>query len=108
MRIALPISDEDGLESNIFEHFGRAPYYLLVDIEDNEIEGTEIIQNFYKDTHGPGSIPSFLAKNGVNILICERVGIRAREFFDRYGIKVLTGFSGKVKDILDKYLKGEI
>jgi len=108
MRIALPISDERGLESNIYEHFGHAPYYLLIDIEDSEIKKTEIIQNFYKDMHGPGSIPSFLAKNGVNMLICEKVGTRAREFFNRYGVKVLTGFSGKAKDILYKYLKREI
>ena len=36
------------------------------------------------------------------------MGPRALQFFREMGIKPITGVSGKVGDILKKYLKGEL
>ncbi len=34
MRIAFPVHDHRGLDDEIFEHFGHAPAFLLVDVRE--------------------------------------------------------------------------
>jgi len=108
IRVAIPVQDKRGLEDEIFEHFGHAPYFLLVDVENNEITTIEIVENPYASQHGPGLVPQFLKEKDVNILICMGIGRRALDFFNRLGIEVITGAMGKVEEILNEYLKGSL
>ena len=45
MRIAIPCSNNNGLESEISMHFGRSPYYAFVDVEGNKIKNGTLNQN---------------------------------------------------------------
>jgi len=105
MKIGIPISDERGLDSTIFEHFGHAPYYLIVEIDEGMIKDVNVIENIYSKEHEPGLIPRFLADQGVEVLICRGIGPRAIEFFENYGINVIRGAYGSVKRVLEKYMK---
>jgi predicted Fe-Mo cluster-binding NifX family protein len=53
MRIAVPSVDDRGLESEMSAHFGRAPYYTLVDVENGEITGYKVVKCPFSE-HGPG------------------------------------------------------
>ena len=33
-RIVIPTDDKSGLEAHLTEHFGRAPYYTILDIDE--------------------------------------------------------------------------
>ena len=33
-RIAIPVENQDGLEAPIAEHFGRAPFFAIVDLDE--------------------------------------------------------------------------
>ncbi len=104
-RIAFPVQDHLGLDDIIFEHFGHAPAYLLIDIsQDGTILKTQVLDNPYQEEHGPGVIPSLLANAGVNVLICRGMGRRAVEYFQQYGITVIRGAYGRVRDVLEMYL----
>ena len=105
-RIAVP-ADGESLDSNVFEHFGRAPYYVLIDIENDKITDVRAIRNPLIE-HKPGDIPGLLQKNNVSVVICRGVGRRAREYFRAYSIEVITGASGKIRDIVEAYIKGEL
>lgn len=107
-RIALPVSDEKGLDDVVFEHFGHAPYFLLVDVEDGRIVHWEVKENPYVSEHRPGQVPSWLKELGVEVLICLGLGGRARMLFEELGVEVITGASGKAGDVLEAYLKGEL
>jgi predicted Fe-Mo cluster-binding NifX family protein len=108
MRVGIPIADDKGLDSMVFEHFGHAPYYLIVEIDDEEIKDVNVIENIYSREHGPGLVPKFLADNGVQVLICRGIGPRAIEFFESFGIHVIRGAYGRVRDVLEKYLEGSL
>ena len=41
MRIAISADNDNGLDSLVSPHFGRCPYFVLVDVEDREIETVE-------------------------------------------------------------------
>ncbi len=108
-RIAFPVQDHKELDDIIFEHFGHAPAYLLVDISpDGSILKVEVLDNYYQEEHGPGVVPSLLANAGVNVLICRGMGRRAVDYFQQYGIRVIRGAYGRVRDVLELYLSGRL
>ncbi len=108
MRIAFPVYDHRGLNEEIFEHFGHAPAFLLVEVEGGTVRSYETVENPHSEEHGPGVVPSFLAQLGVDVLICGGMGGRARLFFQQLGIEVITGAQGKVSEILEAYLSGKL
>jgi predicted Fe-Mo cluster-binding NifX family protein len=107
MRIAVPSVDDRGLESEMSAHFGRAPYYTLVDVENGEITGYKVVKCPFSE-HGPGDIPNFLRSLNVDIIIAYGMGRRAQDFFNSMGIKVLTGAYGKVSDVIKAFLTGSL
>ncbi|MBC8331285.1 MAG: NifB/NifX family molybdenum-iron cluster-binding protein [Anaerolineae bacterium] len=106
MRIAITSEENNGLESMVCQHFGRSPYFVLVDIEENKIARVETIENPFSQKHNPGDVPAFVAEFGVNSLVSGGMGKRAIGFFEQYGITVATGALGTVAQSLEKYLQG--
>lgn len=107
IRVAIPADNDDIKEAHVFEHFGRAPYYLIIEITDNKISSVEAYKNPAIE-HSPGTIPEFLKSKGANVIICMGMGRRAQMFFAEYGIEIVTGASGKVSDIISSFIRGEL
>jgi predicted Fe-Mo cluster-binding NifX family protein len=107
-RIAVACEDNQGLDGQISQHFGRCPYYLIVDVEGDEIVKTDTIANPYYTQHTPGVVPEFINEQGAHVMIAGGIGPRAIDLFASLGIEVLSGMAGKTGDIVQAYLKGEI
>ena len=107
-RIALACEDNQGLGGQISQHFGRCPYYLILDVEGEEIIKTDIITNPYYHDHTPGMVPKFINEQGADVMIAGGIGPRAIELFASLGIEVVSGIAGNAGDIVQAYLKGEI
>jgi len=107
-KIALACEDNQGLDGQISQHFGRCPYYLLVDVEGDEIKKKDIVNNPYYDNHVPGVVPQFISEQGANVMIAGGMGPRAIDLFGNLGIGVVTGAVGNTGNVLQAYLKGEI
>lgn len=107
-RIALACEDASGLEGFLSPHFGRCPYYTFVNVEGEKILSFEVVKNPYYPNHQPGVIPQFIHSKKADVMIAGGMGPRAIDFFTQYGIDVATGVQGKVRDIVEAYLRGEI
>jgi predicted Fe-Mo cluster-binding NifX family protein len=107
-RIALACDSGFGLESSVSPHFGRCPFYVLVDVADDQIAGFQVVDNPYYPNHQPGVIPQFIHSQKANVMIAGGMGPRAIDFFTQFGIDVATGAQGKVRDVIEAYLRGEI
>jgi len=109
MRIAIPSQDERGLNSRIAEHFGRAPYYTFVDVdlEKKEINNVEVVKVPF-ESHDPGDLPLFVKEHDGELVMAYGMGHRAQEFFNYMRIKVLTGVSGRIGEVIETFLRGEI
>ena len=107
-RIALACEDNLGLDGQISQHFGRCPYYLIIDVEGEDIKKTESVDNPYFNNHVPGKVPQFIREQGANVMIAGGMGPRAIDLFSNLGIEVVTGAIGKVGNVLNAYLRGEI
>jgi len=107
-RIALACEDNQGLGGQISQHFGRCPYYLIVEVEGLEIVKTETVNNPYYNSHSPGMVPKFINEQGANVMIAGGMGPRAIDMFTSLGIEAVSGAVGNVGNILQAYLRGEI
>lgn len=108
MRIALASEDQLGLEGQVSMHFGRCPYYTVVDMDGDQVKSWRVVANPYHGNHVPGKVPEFIHSQQANVMIAGGMGPRAIEFFDGYGIEAVTGASGKIQDVLAAYLRGEL
>ncbi|MBU1147735.1 MAG: NifB/NifX family molybdenum-iron cluster-binding protein [Candidatus Omnitrophica bacterium] len=86
-------------------HFGRCPTFTIVDIEDSEVKNKELVSN---PGHQPGAIPQFLHSKGVECIIAGGMGMRAKEFFNEFGIKVIVGVSGSIYGAIEQIQKGTL
>jgi len=103
MRIAIPAEDNRGLESNVSRHFGRARYFVFVDVEDNKIKNTEVVEVPFEE-HGPGDLPNFIKEHGGEVVLSYGMGRRAIDYFNSLGIEVVTGAYGKIKDVVEAFI----
>ncbi len=109
MKIAVATDDDRGLEAVLSQHFGRCPYYVVVDIDEGEIKGAKTVQNPFYGSHGqPGEVPTFIKNLGVKVMIAGGMGPRAIGFFEQFGIQAVTGVSGMVKEVVRAFVDGEI
>ena len=79
--------------------------YNLYDVENGVIVKEESIVN---PGHQPGFLPNFLADKGINVIISGGMGKKAVEIFKERGVEVVTGAEGDSKEMVEKFLKGEL
>jgi len=108
MRIAVSSESNQGLESSVSAHFGRCPYYVIVDVEDREISSVSCVENPFFNRHQPGQVPGFIQSQGVEVMLTGGMGRRAIAFFEQFNIKPVTGARGTVSQALEQYLGGEL
>ena len=98
--IGIPIESENGLESKVSSHFGKAPYYLLF----NEPQNTfKIIKNTSNHFGGKEHPPVVLKNAGVHTVIVGNIGDHAKGILDKFNIQVYAGAKNSVKETLDLY-----
>ena len=109
MKIALATDDNRGLEAVLSHHFGRCPYYVLVDIDGKEIKEVTAAQNPFYESHGqPGEVPNFIKNLGAQVIIAGGMGPKAIGFFEQFGIQAITGVSGMVGGVVKAYMNSQI
>ncbi len=106
MRVAISADDRNGLDSVISPHFGRCPYFVLVDLEEREVTAVESISNPFYAHHQPGQVPGFVHSHGADVMLTGGMGGRAITFFQEYGIQPVTGAYGTVRNALEQYMGG--
>ena len=68
-RVTFACDDAHGLDANMSGHFGRCPYYTIVDIEEDEVKNVQVIANPFADNHIPGKVPHFIKDQKANVMI---------------------------------------
>jgi predicted Fe-Mo cluster-binding NifX family protein len=108
MRIAISAETNKELESLVANHFGRCPYFVLVDVDGCEVRSVEVVDNPHFQSHQPGQVPGFIKSHNADVMLSGGMGGRAIQFFQQYGIETATGASGTARIALERYLGGEL
>jgi MinD superfamily P-loop ATPase/predicted Fe-Mo cluster-binding NifX family protein len=104
MKIAIP-STGKSFESRISLDFGRAPFFLIIDQDSMEVMPVE---NPHTESQPCAGIlvAEILAEEGVKLVIADLCGERAARALQQAEIKLITGASGKIRDVFEKYKRG--
>jgi len=108
MRIAISTDNNDGLDSVVSPHFGRCPFFAIVEVEGNEVKEVQSVENPFYQQHQPGQVPDFIHSLKADVMLTGGMGGRAIEFFRQYGIEAATGAAGTVRLTLEQFLGGEL
>jgi predicted Fe-Mo cluster-binding NifX family protein len=108
MRIAISAQTKDGINSVVAQHFGRCPYFALVDVEDGEVKNMQVVDNPYLSGHQVGQVPNFIYSQKADVMLSGGMGGRAIQFFEQFGMGVSTGVHGTVQTAVQQYLAGEL
>ncbi len=100
MKIA--ISTDKGIVS---PHFGRCPSFTIIEIKEGKLIKKEKIPN---PGHHPGFLPDFFEKQDVKCIVCGGMGQKAQNLFAQKGIRFILGVQGKIEEVIDKLLKGDL
>jgi len=108
MKIAVAATGEN-LDSGTSPVFGRCPYFILADVND-EIGETKVVKNPAMMAGGGAGIQAaqLLAEEKVDVVISGAVGPNAFEVLKRFNIKVYEIQPGTVEENLNLYQKGEL
>lgn len=108
MRIAISAENNLDLDSKVAHHFGRCPFFALVEVEGDQIQSVYMIENPYYAAHQPGQVPEFIKEQNATVMLSGGMGGRAIQFFDSFGIETATGASGTVKEAVTEYIAGNL
>lgn len=104
MMICIPTVDEGGLLSHVSTHFGKTSYFTFIKLENGKIKEINAIGS---TGSGSSRTPTELILNSkVDMLICGSLGTKAIFTLHSNGIEVISGASGKVKDVFDEWKVG--
>lgn len=100
-------STGDNLDSGLDSRFGRCQYFIFSDSETLDFEA---VQNSYKDAGGGVGIQAgqLVAEKQAEVVITGNVGPNAFRTLQAAGIEIITGASGSIKEVIEKYNKGEL
>jgi len=95
------------LDATVDPRLGRCEYFIIVDPETMEFEG---IQNPSTGLmHGAGiQTAQMIANKGAKVVLTGNCGPNAFQTLSAAGIQVITGVSGKVREAVERYKRGEL
>ncbi len=108
-RIVVPVLDESGLNARLSEHFGRAPYFAVIDLDENgSISSQRTVPNISEHFGGTGRPPDRILQLQPNGLITYGMGPRALAIFQNARVAVLRANADIVKDVIMAYNNDEL
>lgn len=109
MKIAISANNNNGLLSTVSHHFGRCPFFILCDVDDDHhVKSVTAIENPYFAGHEPGMVPAFIQQYQADVMISGGMGRRAIELFEQAKIEACTGAEGTIQEALDSFYAGKL
>jgi predicted Fe-Mo cluster-binding NifX family protein len=107
--VIVPVSDENGLNARIAEHFGRAPFYAIVALDnDGKVENIETVENKGEHFGGEGHMHDRILERKPNAIIAYGIGPRGLSGFQEAGVAVLKANADTVKDVIAAYMNDKL
>lgn len=91
--------------NSVAGHFGHCEGFKIFNNVQGVIKESQSVKN---PGHRPGFLPNFLNDLGVNVIIAGGMGGGAIQIFDEKNIEVITGATGNVDDIINRFVSGDL
>jgi len=109
VRIVVPVVDETGLDAQLSEHFGRAPYFTVIELDKNRsVVSQRTVPNTSEHFGGTGHPPDRILQFKPDALITYGMGPRALNIFQGANVAVLQANADTVRDVVSAYSNDEL
>jgi len=103
-RIVVPVVDESGLDAQLSEHFGRAPYFAVIDLDENGLVTSQrTVPNVSEHFGGTGHPPDSILQLKPDALVTFGMGPKALAIFQDARVAVLRANANTVRDVIAAY-----
>ena len=106
MKICFPVADNNGLESEVYGHFGSAPQFVVVDTETRQLQ--DVINRDQHHAHGACNPLHALGGHAVDGIVVGGIGAGALMGLNRAGLKVYRALGATVADNLAAFAQGSL
>jgi predicted Fe-Mo cluster-binding NifX family protein len=109
MRIVIPVIDEAGLDAQLSEHFGRTPYFAVVEVDEKkQVVNQKTVANVGEHLGGSGSRADFILQLRPNVIITYGMGPRGLNIYQDARVAVLRANANTVRQVIAAYSKNEL
>jgi predicted Fe-Mo cluster-binding NifX family protein len=106
MKIAFPVQVDEGLDSQVYGHFGSAPSFVILDSTSEEFE--TFGNSDAHHAHGHCQPMKALAGNAVDAIVVGGIGGGALTRLQAQGVRVFRAVEGSVKQNLEYMKSGKL
>jgi predicted Fe-Mo cluster-binding NifX family protein len=108
-RIVVPTASQEGLKAPLAEHFGRALYFAVVDLNENgEVANVKTVSNVAHHTGRMGQPHDVVLGLQPNAIIVYGMGRRGISSFQSVGIAVLRANANTVSEVIAAYKENKL
>jgi predicted Fe-Mo cluster-binding NifX family protein len=108
-RVIVPAASQDGLNAYLAEHFGRAPYFAVVDLNENgDIVNVKAVPNVGHYTGRMGQPHDVVLDLQPNAIITYGMGRRGIISFQTAGVAVLRANAHMVREVIAAYKENKL
>jgi len=103
-RLVIPAVDKSGLNAQLAEHFGRAPYFVIVELDEKEeVSEVKTVPNTGEQAGGRGQAHDNILELQPNAIIVYGMGPRGLSTFQSAGVAVLRANAKTVSEVIAAY-----
>lgn len=106
MKVCFPVEKNEGLESTVYNHFGSAPFFVLVDTAANTV--SPVINADRQHSKGACSPIKALGTERVDAVVVGGIGGGALGKLNQLGIKVYRAEHGTIAGNLELFTAGRL
>ncbi len=108
-RLVVPVLDNRGLNAQLSEHFGRAPYFAVIDVaDDGQIVAQQSVANVSEHFGGVGRPPDRILQLQPTALITYGMGPRALAIFQQARVAVLRANANTLQTVIAAYAQDQL
>ena len=106
MKIAVTSNGKD-LSAQVDPRFGRCDHFIIIDSDTNAFDVLDNKQSLDLPQGAGIQAGKTIANAKADVLITGNCGPKAFMVLERAGIQVVTGASGTISEVVEKYKEGE-
>ncbi|MBN2242070.1 MAG: NifB/NifX family molybdenum-iron cluster-binding protein [Acidobacteria bacterium] len=99
MKVGFAVQYDEGMESTVYDHFGSAPAFLIVDTEEKQI--AKVDNSNSHESHGNCNPMGKLGGNNIDALVVGGIGAGAIMRLNSLGIKIYRAGAVKIRENID-------
>ncbi len=106
MNICIPVETDQGIKSEVYDHFGSAPGFLIVDVDT--LECRLVSNNNIHHAHGMCQPAAAIAGEKVDGVVVGGIGRGALMKLSLAGYKIFHSQFATVKETVDAFKTGKL